>query len=329
MERSIRAAKRQKPGDQPDQALGAKKKAKVQEITKSSDAVISKATSSRSPKVNKTLSRKGGKVEIHTKKTLTNKAGSINNNVKLIEKEMVKSVTGAGQAESSQQQLASESENEEDQDLDHVKYSVADSEDEFTDDEGDDPDESERPLEENSEYGSDQDDCSFVSGSEVILKPPTKPGKDEYTEDIKSLTKHLAFHSYVQSLVTENVKQALKQQPKQPSAVAGKVVKRVVNNPKSPSDTTIYAPALNLTPERVNRNPTIQDPNCVVQKISEFVEGIQIENERSKQSSPSNNVVPTIVGQSSPTQGGGDCQPDQVMPGKSGNEATQNWLDQV
>ena len=119
---------------------------------------------------------------------------------------------------------------------------------------------------------SNHEQESFISGSEVIIKQTSRSSEEEYTDDIKTLTKHPAFHSYVQSLVNENVKKALSEsgsvQKKHRSSVeTGNMTKRVVKNPKSPSDTTIYAPTLNLTPEKHNRNLPDHDPNNVAQKF--------------------------------------------------------------
>ena len=58
----------------------------------------------------------------------------------------------------------------------------------------------------------------------------------------------------------------------------GKFTKRVVQNPKSPSDTTINAPALNLTPKK-----RVNDPKTVLpveEQIARFVQGIRLETEK-------------------------------------------------
>ena len=75
-------------------------------------------------------------------------------------------------------------------------------------------------------------------------------------EELKVLAKNLYFQTMVKGIVDERVNAALGEQNKTPQAKVMKkgndttYVKKTIHNPKSPSDTTIYAPALNLTPEK-------------------------------------------------------------------------------
>ena len=85
--------------------------------------------------------------------------------------------------------------------------------------------------------------------------------------------------------------EAEKTQPK-----GGKFVKRVISNPKSPSDTTIYAPALNLTPEKVTnmtaRNVAKQvRPDETSNQVTRFLNTMRVEAAMSNKETIPSNVV--------------------------------------
>ena len=56
-----------------------------------------------------------------------------------------------------------------------------------------------------------------------------------------------------------------------------KYVKRVISRVKSPSDTTIYAPALNLMPEKEGDNQAMDKVMDQSQNIVRYVENIRLE----------------------------------------------------
>ena len=61
-----------------------------------------------------------------------------------------------------------------------------------------------------------------------------------------------------------------------------KFVKRTINNPKSPSDTTIYAPALNLTPEKVSKDKECTQTQAAKnvaqeQQLVQFLEQVHLQ----------------------------------------------------
>ena len=221
---------------------------------------------------------------------------------------------------------------------DHVNVNVRDSEEEFMDDEANEG--GDVPYDQDSGSESKADDQeSLISGSEVIIRQPMGPPPEQIQEDdMKTLTSHPAFHSYVQSLVNEKVQLALKDGSRtgMPGRSNKLSVKKVIRNPKSPSDTTIYAPALNLTPEWPDRNPDQQDPNVVVQKISDFVAGIRLQQEkghdvgRNRTMSVATGDQLNIVAHGKSTVGGGDCKyvDDGAVAGKS-SDPTPNWIDQA
>ena len=101
------------------------------------------------------------------------------------------------------------------------------------------------------------------------------------------------MHKYVQSMVGEQLKLALsdpeiaarilRETPQKRQGLEGKSrsmlnVKKVIANVKSPSDTTIYAPALNLTPEKVKKVcPEDKIPSVTTdQDIIKFLKTIRL-----------------------------------------------------
>ena len=78
-------------------------------------------------------------------------------------------------------------------------------------------------------------------------------------------------------MVEAQVEAALAENKRQPAKPAvtqmdkGKYTKKVISNPKSPSDTIIYAPALNLTPDKYTPGvAAAKNSQQTLQQITEF-----------------------------------------------------------
>ena len=268
---------------------------------------------SRSPKVNKTPKVKSKVVKPTTpKKGATRTQCSRNNNATLAKE------PGQVYPDENQTQEGLNLSNLPDpEDQDHVCIGVTDSEDEFMEENPLDDDQDESF---NHDSGSDYDQNNTDSDeSEVVISEKTKRvWKQQEAEQVSKVANHPDMLKYVQNLVGQQVKAALSD-PKLAAKIIADVtknktgknkvreqfVKRVIKNVKSPSDTTIYAPALNLTPEKQDRvQPRDRIPAVVTDKgIAEFIHNIRINNDN------------TSVSPSHPI----DPQPDaEPQPGPSG-----------
>ena len=216
---------------------------------------------------------------------------------------------------------------------DHVRVAVNESEDDFTDDEAD-------PMEYNRESGSeagldsgDSDDetASSVVESEVILRTQMP---DIPAEEIAGLVQHPHFQDYVDRIVTTRVQLALSEAGSSskdktegsPVRAAkdgqGKSSQPQPRNIKSPSDTTIYAPALNFTPDKSgtgvlgNRVPTAND-----QRISQFLDNMRLQVQ-------SDNGHDVIVANPDSEHLGPACMEQAPGPSAEAND-NLNWKDQA
>ena len=157
-----------------------------------------------------------------------------------------------------------------------MKYGVCDSEDEFPEENSD----QEREIYSESEGGT-EDDESIASGSVVIAPVDQEVLQRQQQEELKTLSENPYFKTLVKEIVDANVAAALSEAKKinekeKTQSKGGKFVKRIISNPKSPSDTTIYTPALNLTPEKVTgmtRNNVVNQirPNEIPNQVTQFL----------------------------------------------------------
>ena len=101
-------------------------------------------------------------------------------------------------------------------------------------------------------------------------------------DDLAELVENPSLQRMLQGLVDQRVKEVMKETPVNKTASkndAGET-QGTFNRIKSPSDTTIYAPALKLTPERpVNINQGASG-RIAVDQVAQFVDNIQIETEQ-------------------------------------------------
>ena len=156
---------------------------------------------------------------------------------------------------------------------DHINVQVRDSEDEFL--EEDPPQSDQNPEEYNEELGSeqgsddDEEEDNHSNESEVVISDKTRRlWAEQEKQQVNKIANHPDMQKYIESMVGQKIQLALNN-----SNLAAKLlaqankklpiptfnrdtpgrsisfVKRVVHNVKPPSDTTIYASALNLMPE--------------------------------------------------------------------------------
>ena len=104
--------------------------------------------------------------------------------------------------------------------------------------------------------------------------------------NFEQLSNNPAFVNYVQKLVAKQVrdkrtkntpKSTPKNTPKKGNL--GEASSNLINVTKSPSDTTIYAPALQKITNRACQNLTTDAPLFSVDNISKFIEGIRVQQE--------------------------------------------------
>ena len=135
--------------------------------------------------------------------------------------------------------------------------------------------------------GSDGETAPSVAESEVILRTQMP---DIPTEEIVGLVQHPHFQDYVDQIVTTQVHLALseagtsnKDKTGDSPAMAvkegqGKSSQLQPRNIKSPSDTTIYALALNFTPDKQGTGVLgNQAPNANDQRISQFLDNMRFQ----------------------------------------------------
>ena len=122
-------------------------------------------------------------------------------------------------------------------------------------------------------------------------------------------------------LATKLLQQAGKHQPQvTEAATPGKsisFVKRVVRNVKSPSDTTIYAPALNLTPVK-NKSVRPRDKVPAVvndDHIAEFIQNIRLESNIEQQTQRRSVAGPQLT--------------RDIRPSTSSQHEPASWKDEA
>ena len=159
---------------------------------------------------------------------------------------------------------------------DEVHVGVRDSEDEFMDEDASQESAYNQDSESDVESGHESDS----NESEVVISQRSKElWKQQEKAQIDAMAANPEFHEMVQSMVGEQMRRALgdpdyavKFMDKTPNKAGGKslnYVRKVISKAKSPSDTTIYAPALNLTPEKCKENGEIINP---LNKFSDFIQ---------------------------------------------------------
>ena len=187
-------------------------------------------------------------------------------------------------------------------DLDHVQVTVNDSEDDLSDDQGNDVDYNQHDSD--SDSLEQEANTEYDSGSEVVIAPKKKSQEQEWEDELKQMAKNPTFINVMKGVFKEIAQEAGSSPTRAtPRPIDGNITKRVVRNPKSPSDMTIYAPALNLTPDK-GPNSLLPRTQVDANKIAEFVENIQL------QTAP-NNGDPVI---SEIRTGGGVPNQQVVMP---------------
>ena len=214
-------------------------------------------------------------------------------------------------------------------DTDHIRVNVRESEDEFADEET-----REIPYNEASDLESEANSLDSEASEVVFSEATAKLMKEQEAAHVNKIANHPDMQECVKSMVGQQLKLALSdpaiaarnlaEMPGTTGTTAAgnkcNFTKRTIHNPKSPSDTTLYAPALNLTPDRNNRyhnNPSI---------ISGTPERNGPDMAQALQVQPSTNVVPSIVGQ--PTV-------DEPWPSTSRqgadpeDNAAQGWIEQA
>ena len=184
--------------------------------------------------------------------------------------------------------------------VDHVCVNVRPSDDDFSE-----CDQVEVPY--NSTSDSEQkfgEELDSDSSDSVQIKCPSNEDMEKARrEELKLLTTNPYFQDMVKDMVDVGVKAALaKEKPKTVSQntpkMQGKFFKTVTrnNNPKSPSDATIYAPALKLTLQKEAGLPVVgNNQNDQDQQIADFVWRIQLQTE-----SYPPNQTPIIAGDPQP-----------------------------
>ena len=224
-------------------------------------------------------------------------------------------------------------------DCDHIRVALRDSEDEFADDES-------QELGYNEEFliESDSDANAYSEQSEVVISQRTlEIQKQQEAEHINRMANHPEMQKMVLGMVGQELKKALNDadyaakildmQPtnkaannakgKKTNKDKSKVVPRTV---KSPSDTTIYAPALNLTPDKNTQQPGLAtESQVVVRNVEEFLNGVRMEHDALSQMQSLNIVeVPQLELQPRP----GPSQQVKMLQNPSPDEeVTQNWID--
>ena len=218
---------------------------------------------------------------------------------------------------------------------DEVKFkmSVRPSEDEFTDDEPDNESENSADMGSSSE-GEELPDSD---GSDSVVVAPINKEEVEHIqqEELKQLAENPYFKTLIKSMVDAGVEAALQTNEtgkyKQPAAVkkvvtpGTKFVKRTVHNPKSPSDATIYASALNLTPDKNKEKDArvLDNINPTERQITEFIQNIRING-------PTNgtDIAPHVISEECPVQPTAEIDP-QPGPSRANEEYPSNWEDQA
>ena len=128
-------------------------------------------------------------------------------------------------------------------------------------------------------------------------------------EEIEKLTKIPAFSKYIQKMVAKEVQNEKRKSTTPKQTPKRKVINSGMNRNqgfvKSPSDTTLYAPALN---KNVNRNTQTNIPNVPLegarhvfneQDIAKFIEGIRTQSDQANgqpQPSTSGMAADAVVG---------------------------------
>ena len=220
-----------------------------------------------------------------------------------------------------------EDDNQELDEYDQIRTTVDPAEDhEFTDYDDELDREDGELVEEESQDNEGQvqinDDTDFSVDSEVTFKKPINHDLQSEAEDFSYLKGNVAFENYIKKMVAEQIqstpkgnqgdasKRAVKGKRKREEGTGGtstltpKKVKKGNDNAilnsneliKSPSDTTIYAPALNRLTSNVDHTKQIVDrilndkgngPNItapgvvcmpdVTDQITHFIEGVRLE----------------------------------------------------
>ena len=169
---------------------------------------------------------------------------------------------------------------------DHVRVDLHDSENEYfqLDDSLQD-----QSYNKGSDCESDgpQDNRSEDSGSEVvILRPNPDDLRRQREEEIRALTDDPIMQEVLQDMVEQRVQDALNSRwanapapvtLARKKAVAGEYTRKVVSKIKSPSDTTIYAPALKLTPDKNVSNQVVDKVMDQSKEIADFLQDMRIQ----------------------------------------------------
>ena len=212
-----------------------------------------------------------------------------------------------------------------------LKLAVRESEDEFSEQEN-------VVQSEASEYDTDAEQSMEVSsnpgspGLVVIAPVSVEALKQQQLDELNLLSENPYFHSMMSNVVDVKVSAALaverKRMPKsvktQPKQLDGRYIKRVVRDMKSPSDTTIYAPALKLTSDKGNTNSVeLTESRPTESQISQFLHNVRLGTESTQ--AIINHVIPE---KTKPTP---DNAAEEVVPGPSHQrddvEVEHNWED--
>ena len=162
----------------------------------------------------------------------------------------------------------------------HVRCNAREEQEFATDDDFSEP---------NTNYDSVHEEDRSLE-NEVFLRQPAMDDDSDEDEEIKSWKKNPAFNKYVSKLVARESQEAAAHSSKQSSPAPHK---RKENREgmivKSPSDTTVYAPALNQLSDMIveNNSPVVPHLNNVFRtndvttdEITSFIQGIRMQDKR-------------------------------------------------
>ena len=250
---------------------------------------------SRSPKVNKPTPGLA-KSKIGRKVIVKGSHPSMNNNAKPMETE--DEVIRAHSSKTDKlksNKVTSTPVQRDSQDTVRVEVDPADdnfAEDEIADSpynqetESDSNDEAESEFEQGVEFDPETSvQNSTLNDSEISF------GKKTLSQDeLSELVENPSLQRILQGMVEQRVKQVMKEVPKDKETTkvnTGETFNRI----KSPSDTTIYAPALKLTPECSGNIIQGVSGRVAVDQVAQFVDNIRLETEQAM-----NAHDPTTVG---------------------------------
>ena len=174
-------------------------------------------------------------------------------------------------------------------DPDDEDYHVRDSEDEFTDEHRN---EFSQPSEDSgnseSEHATEPEGQESNASGLVVIAPISEAEINKQQQELKILSHNPHFQNVGKDMV-DAVLSSLNvtktgRSVSDKNSMYGKYVWKVVRNKKTPSDTTIYAPALNLMPDKnTNNNKSRPGQNLGPVSEQQLTEFLNFEFKLSKQ----------------------------------------------